>query len=281
MSAKSEVAGVKDACGADLSDLTGVTAEAESPVLIMMLGRGRVGKTATATALVQFYRSLGCDLKVWNADQQNESHSLSRFHADVEEPRPGSSFEDRKLWLEQRIQDQSRHGYDAVIDFAGGDPTVQKLAKEVRLGRMLARMGIRPVAVHVVGPEKADLDYLRQISETGLFMPEATIIVLNGGLVQSGRSVEYAFEDVKREKVVLDARKRGAEIVTMPALPCMSAIMDCGLSFADVGDGRFKPGQEPLSMFDQERTGLWLEQELPDFFGGLPRSWMPGSRRRG
>lgn len=258
-----------------------VSAEPELPVLIMLLGRGRVGKTATATAVVQFYRSLGCDLRVWNADQQNESHSLSRFHSDVEEPLPGSSFEDRKRWLEDRIQDQSRGRYDAVIDFAGGDVTVQKLAKEVRLGRMLERMGIRPVAVHVVGPEKADLDYLRQISATGLFMPEATIIVLNGGLVQSGRSVEYSFENIKKEKVVLEARKRGAEIVTMPPLPCMSAVMDLGLPFQDVGDGRYRPGQVPLSMFDQERTGLWLEEELPEFFGSLPSSWMPGAGRKG
>ena len=105
----------------------------EVAVLIMMLGRGRVGKTATATAMVQFYRALGCQLEVWNADQQNESHGLSRFHDNVREPRPGSSFEDRKRWLEERIQDQSRLRYDAVIDFAGGDPTVQKLAQEVRL----------------------------------------------------------------------------------------------------------------------------------------------------
>ncbi len=264
-----------------LQEPSAVSGEPELPVLIMMLGRGRVGKTATATALVQFYRSLGCDLRVWNADQQNESHSLSRFHKDVEEPSPGSSFEDRKRWLEDRIQDQSRARYDAVIDFAGGDVTVQKLAKEVRLGRMLARMGIRPVAVHVVGPEKADLDYLRQISVTGLFMPEATVIVLNGGLVQSGRSVEYAFNEIKKEKVVLEAKKRGAEIVTMPSLPCMSAVMDLGVSFQDVGNGSFKPGQEPLSMFDQERTGLWLEEELPEFFGALPQSWMPGSGRKG
>lgn len=256
-------------------------AEAAMPVLIMMLGRGRVGKTVMATALVQFYRALGCDLRVWNADQQNESHSLSRFHPDVEEPRPGSSFEDSKGWLEERILDQSRCRYDAVIDFAGGDVTVQKLAKEVRLGRMLDRMRIRPVTIHVVGPEKADLDYLRQISATGLFMPEATVIVLNGGLVQSGRTVEYAFNDVMREPIVIEAQKRGAEIVMMPDLPCMSKIMDRGMLFRDVGDGAFGAGEGSLSMFDQERTALWLENELPAFFGALPRAWMPSLGRKG
>jgi len=272
----------KSGAGGEWANAVGAGgAERSPPVLIMMLGRGRVGKTATATSLIQFYRALGCELRIWNADQQNESHSLSRFHDDVLEPRPGSSFEDRKLWLEGRIQDQSRNGYDAVIDFAGGDPTVQKLAKEVRLVRMLGRMGIRPVAVHVVGSEKADLDYLRQVSAAGLFMPEATILVLNGGLVQSGRSIEYSFDEIRSDSVVVDARKKGAEIVTMPALPCMSLIMDRGTLFQDVAEGRFKRGQEPLSAFDQERTAIWFENELPQFFGALPSAWMPGEAGKG
>ena len=209
--------------------------------------------------------------------------SLSRFHADVEEPPLGSSFEDRKGWLEARIRDQSRRGYDAVIDFAGGDPTVQKLAQETRLVRMLERRGIRPVAVHVVGPEKADLDYLRQVSADGLFMPAATIIVLNGGLVATGRSIIHSFDEIKTDPAVVDAGRRGAEIVTMPPLACMSLIMDLGIWFQNVADGKFgdEAEPEPLSFFDQERTALWLENELPEFFSQISASWMPGVRGTG
>ncbi len=251
------------------------------PVLIMMLGRGRVGKTATATTLVQFYRDLGCDLRVWNADQQNASHSLSRLHADVNEPMLGSSFEDRKKWLEERIQDQYQGRYDAVIDFAGGDATVQKLAQEVRLIRLLEKMNIRPVAVHVVGPQKADLDYLRQVSAAKLFMPEATIIVLNDGLVQGGRSVDQAFAEIWDDPVVMEAQRNGAEVVRMPALPCMSEIMNMGLSFRDAVDGNIGAGQVPLSYFDRERTALWWENEVPVFLSGLPGDWLPGIARKG
>jgi hypothetical protein len=170
-----------------------------------------------------------------------------------------------------------------VIDFAGGDPTVQKLAHETRLVRMLERRGIRPVAVHVVGPEKADLDYLRQVSTAGLFMPEATIIVLNGGLVATGRSVEFAFDEIRTDPVVVDAKRRRAEMVAMPPLACMSEIMDLGISFQDAADGRFATDvdPEPLSFFDQERTALWLENELPGFFGALPAAWMPGLPGKG
>jgi hypothetical protein len=271
--------------GIEVGDAAGqaqlVKAGVGLPVLIMMLGRGRVGKTATATTLVQFYRDLGCDLRVWNADQQNASHSLSRLHADVNEPMLGSSFEDRKKWLEERIQDQYQGQYDAVIDFAGGDATVQKLAQEVRLIRLLEKMNIRPVAVHVVGPQKADLDYLRQVSTAKLFMPEATIIILNDGLVQGGRSVDQAFAEIWGDPIVVEAQRNGAEVVRMPALPCMSEIMNMGLSFRDAADGNIGAGLVPLSYFDRERTALWWENEVPEFLGGLPGDWLPGRAKKG
>ena len=51
---------------------------------------------------------------------------------------------------------------------------------------MLGRRGIRLVLAHVIGPEKADLDYLEQFMANGLFVPEATLLILNAGLVLSG-----------------------------------------------------------------------------------------------
>lgn len=92
--------------------------------------------------------------------------------------------------------------------------------------RLLKRAGIRPVVIHVVGLEKADLDYLRQMAAADVFMPEPTIIVLNEGLVQGGRSVEQAFAEITGDSVVVElAGRRGAEVVAIPALDCMSAII--------------------------------------------------------
>jgi hypothetical protein len=261
--------------------VTGAPKAGESgalPVLIMMLGRGRVGKTATATTLIQYYRSAGGQLQVWNADQQNETHSLSRFHMDALEPRAGSTFEDRKRWLEDRIQDQSRERFHALIDFPGGDSTVLKLAQETRLIRLLKRMGIRPVAVHVVGPEKADLDYLRHMAAADVFMPEATLIVLNGGLVQSGQSIDQSFAEIMTDSVILDAVSKGAVVITMPALPCMSDIMDLGISFRDAADGRFETGEELLSLFNRARTEIFLEEEIPEALSGIPLAWTPAAK---
>ena len=64
------------------SGLSGDTADGVRTATIID-GRGRVGKTTVANVFVQFCRERGADLRVWNADRQNETHSLSVFHPDA------------------------------------------------------------------------------------------------------------------------------------------------------------------------------------------------------
>ena len=55
------------------------------PMLWVALGRQRVGKTALLNTAVQYFRGLGNLVRVWNADQQNRSHTLGLFFKDAEE----------------------------------------------------------------------------------------------------------------------------------------------------------------------------------------------------
>ena len=55
-------------------------------VLWIALGRQRVGKTTVLNAAVQYFQSLGYVFEVWNADQQNRSHSLTTFFPDALAP---------------------------------------------------------------------------------------------------------------------------------------------------------------------------------------------------
>jgi hypothetical protein len=45
-------------------------------LLMVALGRQRVGKTALLNTIVQYFRAEGNEIEVWNADQQNRTHSL-------------------------------------------------------------------------------------------------------------------------------------------------------------------------------------------------------------
>jgi len=243
-------------------------------VAVVVSGRGRVGKTTAANTIVQFCRSKGATLKVWNADRQNETHSLNTFHPDALRP-PTGDPEDKRLWLEERFDEQARGRFDVVLDMAGGDPLVRQLAKEARLVRTLARRGVQVTSVQVLGPDVADLDYLKLSMDGGLFMPEATVLLLNAGLVRSGRSMEAAFAEVIGSEVFMGALGLGAKLVFFPSLLCMSAVNDRGLTFTEAMRGAIKPGQEPVSFFDQSRVEIFWEDELPKFFGEIPAAWLP------
>jgi hypothetical protein len=155
------------------------------PVLIIALGRGRVGKTVFLNSTAQFYRPSGARVEIWNIDHHNNSHTLNAFFPDVRRP---SGFQPLSVqrWLEGQIQDQEAHGYDVVLDVGGNDTMIKKMALDADLAATLEVAGIRPVGVHVIGPDPADLEYLRQVADNKLFVPEATLIVMNGGLVPDG-----------------------------------------------------------------------------------------------
>jgi hypothetical protein len=244
------------------------------PVLLIAVGRQRVGKTTLLNAIAQHYRAAGADLRVWNADLLNRTHSLSAFHPDALEA-PAGSFDDTKAWIEERIGDQIARRYDAILDVGGGETALSRLALEVSLVEALEAQGIRPVAIHLLGPELADLDYLNASAETGLFAPEATILVMNEGLVTSGRSASFAFARVQEHPVVKRAVLKGAELVMMPALGCMAQVTDRGLGFAEMAAGAQAQGHGQTSFFDQARVARWWTKAMPEFFARLRPDWMP------
>jgi len=252
----------------------GVAANQETVKSEIVGGRGRVGKTTIANTAVQFFRERGANVRVWNADRQNETHSLSIFHRDATRP-PTDDPEEKRLWLEGGYDRQARERFDSVLDMAGGDPIVRQLAKETRLIRTLERRAIMPVSWQVLGPEVADLDYLKLSMDGGIFMPAATLLVLNSGLVRPGRSVLAAFSEVMEHKVFVDAVAHGARVVWFPALTCMSAVTDRGLTFTEAKNGVTKPGKEPLSFFDQTRVEIFWDDHITAFFDSIPANWLP------
>ena len=103
------------------------------PVLLVAVGRQRVGKTTLLNALVEIYRKAGSDIEVWNADLHNRTHTLSLFHEDALSPRPGASIEDQRAWIEERVRSQVKHRRDVVLDVGGGLTALNTLVEQVRL----------------------------------------------------------------------------------------------------------------------------------------------------
>ena len=249
--------------------------EAARPVLLVAVGRQRVGKTTLPNALTETYRKAGSDLEVWNADLHNRTHALTLFHPDALAPQAGASAEEQQEWIEARVRDQVRHRRDVVLDVGGGLTALNTLVEQVRLVDILERRGIRPVLIYVLGGERADLDYLERFAENSMFTPAATVLVFNAGLISGGRSTEAAFGPLMEHPTVAAALRSGARVATMPALGCMAAVTDRGLGFEAFADGAQNPDFPETSFFDQERTHLWLTKDMRRFFDAIPPEWLP------
>ncbi len=141
------------------------------------------------------------------------------FFPDAEEV-AGGGIEDSVAWMEARIEDQIAHGYDAVLDVGGGATSFAKLVQEVPLLEVVDSNLLMIVGIFCVRPEKADLDYLDQFAQDDKFLPPATVIVFNTGLVLSGRSAKTAFAPIAESAAMKRALRHGAQIAVMPASAC-------------------------------------------------------------
>jgi hypothetical protein len=246
-------------------------------LLLVALGRQRVGKTALLNTIVQYFRAAGSEIEVWNADQQNRTHSLSTFFPDASLP-PDGGLADTRGWIEGKLKEQAEHGYHAVLDAGGGFTGFSALVEDVPVIEALGARGTDVIGLFCVGPEQADLDYLDSFSREQLFVPDATMIVMNAGLVLSGRSSGAAFAPIAQNAAFKAAVARGAKVAMFPALTCMAEVTDRGLTFEEAAAGKVKPGQHPMSMFDPTRVREWWTKKVPDFFDKFPPAWLPTAR---
>jgi hypothetical protein len=145
----------------------------------------------------------------------------------------------------------------------------------VPIATTLEDEGVRVVVVHVVGSDLADLDYLDRFEQDDLFSPEATLIVTNGGLVLTGRSLDYAFQHVAAHKTITRALGKGAKIVNMTRLACMSEVTDQGLLFDDAMNGKVGKDGRDLAIFDRQRVRKWWTVQFPSMMQSIPSDWLP------
>jgi hypothetical protein len=240
------------------------------PKLILALGRGKTGKSTFIRWAAETALERGAEPVIADADRTNAT--LAAFFENVTRPESPED-EDVRLWLNDFVDRQIDSRFSALLDLGGGDLILKTWARDLELAAFLEHHDVVPVAVHFLGCDLDDLSYLRDIEESARFRPPQTVIVLNEGLVPTGRVVRTAFRPIIEHEVFRQVLNRGAVVVRMPRLACMHEIERRRLPFADAEAGRVKAGQDRIGPVNRQLIAIW-RREMASAFANIAQ-WMP------
>ena len=234
------------------------------PKLVVAHGRGGSGKSTVLRYLAERAQDAGREIVIADADRTNAT--LAAFFEGVVRPEHGEEVIVAD-WLDALVTQQAEEQLTVLLDMGGGDQVFDRFAREVQLADLMASAGVVPVALHCIGTDLDDLAYLRSVEEAGAFCPEATVLLLNEGVIRDGRPRDAAFSGVRAHPIFRKALERGAREVWFPRLPCMQAVNDGRLLF---GKAEALPS---FGLTNRQRVVMWrraVEEAL------LPvREWMP------
>lgn len=265
---------------------------APSSQIIFALGVGGAGKSTTLRTIIEARQESGRRFRKWDLDPANKSGpQLAKYFDDVEAP-PSLGDEDRCVWLEGKIIELAKaidrgEPTSAVVDIGPDDSLLPQLSREVRLVHLLDRLGIEPVALHVIGAAERDLRYLKLVEGwieengklvqkpdvAGLFKPRRVVVVLNGGRLTSSQDPMAIFElQIDRVLALFPEADRQPLIVFFPKLNCMTRVEDDALragwrTFRETAAQAL--GNDREWIMDATRVGTWFDTEVPKFLAPL------------
>ncbi len=229
--------------------------EASAPKLILPVARGSRGKTFLARCLIDRAQMQGREIVVADADRTNPS--LAGYLNGVQAP-PSADDNEMREWFRALCERQIAERFNLLIDLGGGDLLLKQMARRVDLVPFLKMNGIDVVAIHLIGPERDDLAYLRDLEIDGLVAPEATILVLNESLAPQNLSIKSAFQPVFEHPIFKSALNRGAKLVWMPRLDVAHEISARRLPFTAAEAGAATEDLPPLGPWNRQLITMWL-----------------------
>lgn len=249
----------------------GPQAAPAQPLCVVPLGRGTRGKTWWVRWAIGHALAQGREVVIADADRTNAT--LSAFFDSVVTP-PSADEADMRDWFAAFVERQIADRFNALIDLGGGDLILKQLAREIGLTTFLENHAIRPVAVHLLGPDRDDLAYLHDVEQDGIFAPTATILVLNEALVPRNRSEKTAFQStILEHPAFLKALDRGAKVVWMPRLAAAHEVDSRRLTFTAAEENHVKPGQPPIGPWNRQLIHNWLRDMEANF--APMANWLP------
>lgn len=239
--------------------------------IVFFTGRGKTGKTTTIRYVAE--RAVAAQRSILMADMDPTNGTFSAYFSGVARLSDPSDPTLALKWLNKLVQHALETKSSLLVDLGGGDTVLRRLVAETPdLVSMIEAEETALVMFYTAGPNEEDLSPLRTMTSMA-FVPSATGIVLNEGLVDLGETREKAFSRVLRHSAVREALGHDAVIIWMPRLIPAQQIEIRRLSFRDAVDGRVGQAKTPLGPFDRSRAHHWLRAMEANFKG--VETWLP------
>lgn len=248
-------------------DETSVIDVTRTPSFIFFAGRGYTGKTFLNRYL---YETACHPVIVGDGDRTNIG--ISKFVPQARVPL-SSDERDVRDWLMALIDEQIETKTDLMLDLGGGDVILGNLARELNLDEFLVEQGIRPVLLHLMGPDPADLSILAGLERDKTFAPKCTAVIFNANSIPSHKS-QRAFLDVIDNSPILQAAiARGVEVAVMPMLE-PAGLIPADVTFSSAAAGCMPSGYPRLSPLRRQQIIMWLRAMQTDVRSHI-EGWLP------
>jgi hypothetical protein len=254
----------RDDAVAELDRVPAASSAYDSPRAIFAVGRGGRGKTVAYRWMIDRALNQGRQIIVADADRTNQT--LAAFFGELVVSPPSAADDDMRPWLDGLLEKAIEQRQSLIVDLGGGDQLLKHAAMEFDLAGFLAQNDVTPVVLHFVGADSDDLAYLRDTERNGLLAPERTAIVFNAGVVPAGVSLDAAWTKHENDPVLRAAVGRGAQLVRMPRLTCMTLLDDRRLRFTEANGSQ-------IGLTNSQRVLMWL-REVERSFSPVT-SWLP------
>jgi hypothetical protein len=204
----------------------------KSPVLVVGFGRGDAGKSTVLALMVYRARNKGRDVLV--ADFDPQSKTLRTLFPDAIKPESDELPDVKSEFV--KLLNRVSKGESGVVDFGGGDQFMKEFGKDLQVVQFCKKRGIRAVAVFVLSPDQENLNHILSVFDSGHFMPEEMIIILNEGVIREGKTVKGAFDDTLADEGFKRMVKAGAKPLLLTRLPCMGLLKKAAASDVNAMD---------------------------------------------
>jgi len=224
--------------------------------VILVVGRGKTGKTTTLRYLLEEALIAGRQLVIADADKTNPV--LDQF---VEGALSPPAYDDATIaeWVVNTSFGAVDAGYDLVLDLGAGDSSLAHLIDVApSFASELEQRGGALVALCTLGQSVDDLGPIITLRTAG-FRPTATALLLNQGIVTTSSAIgQEPFGGLLRHSAFAELLAQGAVPLILPKLHAAEAVESRRLFFQDALNGTGPAGVRPLGPFERLAVRDWL-----------------------